>query len=85
MGETDLGIFYLSVSGLPLKLLVHLIHHPETRCTNGVPEALEPPVRLAWDLAVQIEKTIANVISSLPTRGDPKVLVGDQFGDEKQS
>ena len=81
MGEPDPGIFDLSVPGLPLKLLVHLIHHPETRCTNGVPEALETPVRLTRDLAVAVEKPIPHVISGLPTRGDPKVLIGYQICD----
>ena len=81
MGEPDPGIFDLSLPGLPLKLLVHLIHHPETGCANGMPEALEPSVRLTWDLTIQVKKTVPNVISGLPTWGNSEVLVGYQLCD----
>ena len=68
MGETDLGVFYLTGAGLALKLLIHLVHHPQSRGTDGMTKTLQATIRLAGYLPIEVIKARVDVLFS-PSSG----------------
>ena len=65
-------IYNIQPTDFDLKLLVHLIHHPETGCTNGMSEAFEPPVRLIGDLTIRLKKPFRTSLPAFPCGEIPR-------------
>src|SRR4030042_5905915 len=81
MGQTKLGILYLARSRLALKLLIHLVHHPQPRSTYGVTETFQPTVRLTGNRSAKIVEPGFYIFPGSPPGRDAQVFVYRELGD----
>ena len=64
MGEPYLRVFYLPGVSLALKLLIHLVHHPQSRGPDRMTEALQSAIGLAGHLTIEVIKARHDIFLS---------------------
>src|SRR5215472_10656257 len=68
-------------AGASLHLQIDLVDHAQARCADGMAEAFEPAIDLAWHLAVGVVEAVEHVFDGAAFGRDIEILHGDQLGD----
>ena len=80
MSQAVLGILDLALTGFASQLQPHLVHHSQATGANGMPEALEPTIRIDRLITLEIEATVHGVLPGFASLGETEIFHQHQFG-----